>query len=168
MVSNCYFNPTSIWTIYLKYILQKIPWTQYLSYLSFQYGIVINFIIQSNIFEFIGLPQSVHNHSYAHGLRTPGEEIAFTARPKIHSHSQNFRYGRRIFCLPHRPKISGFIDFCLHWVSVVCVQRYYALSDFTWYKVVVYVAYSPWTKSDIELIICQRSVILWDPNGQSH
>ena len=27
-----------------------------------------------------------------HGLRTPGEEIAFNARPKIHSHSQIFRY----------------------------------------------------------------------------
>ena len=25
-----------------------------------------------------------------HGLRTPREEIAFTARPKIHSHSQIF------------------------------------------------------------------------------
>ena len=34
-----------------------------------------------------------------HGLRTPGEEIAFTAQPKINSHSQSFRYGRSIFCL---------------------------------------------------------------------
>ena len=54
-----------------------------------------------------------------HGLRTPGEEIAFTARPKIHSHSQIFRYGRSIFCLPHRPKFSDFFDLCLHWVSVI-------------------------------------------------
>ena len=36
-----------------------------------------------------------------HGLRTPREEIAFTARPKIHSHSQIFRYGQSIFCLPY-------------------------------------------------------------------
>ena len=34
----------------------------------------------------------VHNH----GLRTPGEEIAFTARPKIKSQSQIFRYGLSI------------------------------------------------------------------------
>ena len=56
---------------------------------------------------------------YKHGLRTPGEEIAFTAQPKINSHSQILRYGRSIFCLPHRPKFSDFFDLCLHWVSVV-------------------------------------------------
>ena len=33
----------------------------------------------------------------------PDEEIAFTACPKIHSHSQIFRYSRNIFCLPHQP-----------------------------------------------------------------
>ena len=27
-----------------------------------------------------------------HGLRTPGEEIAFIARPEINSHSQIFRF----------------------------------------------------------------------------
>ena len=54
-----------------------------------------------------------------HELRTHGEEIAFTARPKIHSHSQIFWYGQSLFCLPHRPKLSGFFDLCLHWVSVV-------------------------------------------------
>ena len=53
---------------------------------------------------------------HAHGLRTPSEEIAFIAWLKIHSHSQIFRYGRSIFCLPHRPKFS---DLCLYWVSVV-------------------------------------------------
>jgi len=57
--------------------------------------------------------------SYRHGLRTPGEEIAFTARPKIKSQSQIYRYSRSIFCLPHRPKISAFFDLCLHWVSLV-------------------------------------------------
>ena len=54
-----------------------------------------------------------------HGLRTPREEIAFTARPKIHSHSQIFRYGGSIFCLPHRPNFSDIFDLSLHWVSVV-------------------------------------------------
>ena len=54
-----------------------------------------------------------------HGLRTPREEIAFTARPKIQSQSQIFRYGRSIFCLPHRPNFSDIFDLCLHWVSVV-------------------------------------------------
>ena len=56
-----------------------------------------------------------------HGLRTPREEITFTARPKIHSHSQIYRYGRSIFCLPQRPKFSDIFDLCLHWVSVVRV-----------------------------------------------
>ena len=51
--------------------------------------------------------------------RTTGEEIAFTARPKIKFQSLIYWYGRSIFCLPHQPKISGFLDFCLHWVSVV-------------------------------------------------
>ena len=54
-----------------------------------------------------------------HGQRTPGGEIAFTAQPKIKSQSQIYRYGRSIFCLPHWPKISGFFDLCLYWVSVV-------------------------------------------------
>ena len=54
----------------------------------------------------------VQQHHSDHGLRTPREEIAFTARPKIHSHSQIFRYGRSIFCLPHRPKFSDFFDLC--------------------------------------------------------
>ena len=55
-----------------------------------------------------------------HRLRTPREEIAFTAWPKIHSHCQIFRYGRSTFCLPHRPNFSDNFDLCLHWVSVVC------------------------------------------------
>ena len=54
-----------------------------------------------------------------HGLRTPREEIAFTARPKIQSKSQILRYGRSIFCLPHQPNFSDIFDLCLHWVSVV-------------------------------------------------
>ena len=67
------------------------------------------------------LNKTTNNDAYGadHGLRTPGEEIAFTARPKINSQSQIFRYGRSIFCLPHRPKFSDFFDLCVHWVSVV-------------------------------------------------
>ena len=60
-----------------------------------------------------------NSHTYTHGLRTPREKIAFTAQPKIRSHSQIFRYGRSIFCLPHRPNFSDIFDLCLHWVSVV-------------------------------------------------
>ena len=54
-----------------------------------------------------------------HGLRTSREEIAFTERPRIQSQSQILRYGRSIFCLPHRPTFSDIFDLCLHWVSVV-------------------------------------------------
>ena len=60
-----------------------------------------------------------------HGLRTPGEEIAFTAQLKIKSQSQIFRYGQSIFCLPHWPKFSDFFDLCLHWVSVVRATIYW-------------------------------------------
>ena len=60
-----------------------------------------------------------------HGLRTPGEEIAFTARSKINSNSKIFRYGRSIFCLPDRPKFSDFFDLCPHWVSVVRDMYYF-------------------------------------------
>ena len=54
-----------------------------------------------------------------HRLRTHGEKITFTARLKINSQSQIFRYGRSIFCLLYLPKFSDFFDLCLHWVSVV-------------------------------------------------
>ena len=54
-----------------------------------------------------------------HGLRTPREEIAFTAKPKIQSQFQIFRYGGSIFCLPHRPNFSDIFDLYLHWMSVV-------------------------------------------------
>ena len=54
--------------------------------------------------------------SLKHGLRTPREEIVFTARPKIHSQSQILgtveAYFGPIF------QICIF-DLCLHWVSVV-------------------------------------------------
>ena len=65
-------------------------------------------------------PQPPFNKGYSnsctHGLRTPREEIAFTARPKIKSQCQISSYGQSICCLPHRPKFSDFFDLCLHWV----------------------------------------------------
>ena len=67
-----------------------------------------------------------------HGLRTPREEIAFTARPKIHSHSQIFRYGGSIFWLPHRPIFSDILDLCLHWVPVVRAPSHQALEWGIW------------------------------------
>ena len=60
-----------------------------------------------------------------HGLRTPGEEIAFTGRPKIKSQSQIIKYSGKIFRLPHWPKFSDFFDLCLHWVSVVRGFKYW-------------------------------------------
>ena len=51
-------------------------------------------------------------YALKHRLRTPREEIAFTAWSKIHSHSQIFRYDRSIFCLPYRPKFSNIFYLC--------------------------------------------------------
>ena len=67
--------------------------------------------------------RDIYPYLHRHRLRTPGEENIFTARPKIKSQSQIFRYDQSIFCLSHRPKISDLFDLCLHWVSVVCVHR---------------------------------------------
>jgi hypothetical protein len=50
--------------------------------------------------------------------------MAFTARPKIQSQSQIFRYSGSIFCLPYRPNFSDIFDLCLHWVSVVRGDTY--------------------------------------------
>ena len=71
------------------------------------------------LFEITVLLSGSAKHYLTHGLRTPREKIAFTARPKIHSHSQIVWYGGSIFCLPHRPNFSDIFDLCLHWVSVV-------------------------------------------------
>ena len=49
---------------------------------------------------------------WQHGLRTPREEIAFTARPKIHSQSH----------ILSATSADNF-DLCLHWVSVVRVWQ---------------------------------------------
>ena len=82
---------------------------------------------ENNFWKTLESEQSSIKYKRNHGLRTPREEIAFTARPKIHSHSQIFRYGGSIFRLPHRPKFSDIFDLCLHWVSVVRDCNY---SDF--------------------------------------
>ena len=50
----------------------------------------------------------LYNLGVNHGLRKPGEEIAFIAQPKIYSRSQILRYCRSIFCLPHRPKFQKY------------------------------------------------------------
>ena len=65
-------------------------------------------------------------HGHEHKLRTPREEIAFTAWLKIQSQSQIFRYSQSIFCLPHQPNISDIFDLGLHWVSVVRGQGNYS------------------------------------------
>ena len=54
-----------------------------------------------------------------HGLRTPREEIAFTTRPKIHSHSQILGTAKAYFVCHIGPNFSDIFDLCLHWVSVV-------------------------------------------------
>ena len=69
-------------------------------------------------------------HAIFQGLWTPREEIAFTARPKVQSQSQIFRYGGSKFCLPHRPKFPDIFDLCLHWVSVVRVKRHFLLFNY--------------------------------------
>ena len=56
----------------------------------------------------IDTQQVLNLYAYIHGLRTPGEEISFTAWPKIKS--QIFRYSQSIFCLPHWPIISNLLD----------------------------------------------------------
>ena len=68
-----------------------------------------------------------------HELRMPSEEIAFTARPKINSHSQIFRYGQSIFCLPHRPNFSDIFDLCLHWMSVLSESDQTECCIFSWH-----------------------------------
>ena len=61
-----------------------------------------------------------------HGLRTPGEEFAFTEQPKIHF--QIFRQGQSIFCLPHRPKFS------LIYAFIGCLQSVCKIMNY-WYTV---------------------------------
>ena len=66
----------------------------------------------------------LHYDFHMHGLRTPREEMTFTARPKIKSQSQILGTAEAYFCLPHRPNFSDFFYLCRHWVSVVRVHMY--------------------------------------------
>ena len=89
----------------------------------------------------------VCNYGQTHGLRRPREEIAFTARPKIYSHSQIFKFSRSIFCLPHRHNFSDIFDLCLHWVSVVRAMSKSILHKF----ICLYIFYALWTTSNIKV-----------------
>ena len=114
--------------------LMKIRWPEIINFLSESTSThcvccsrhVVDYFYIFYMTEYTWLHMS--NYGHTHGLRTPREEIAFTARPKIHSHSQMFRYSRSIFCLPHRPNFSDIFDLCLHWVSVVRGHIYCVLS----------------------------------------
>jgi hypothetical protein len=55
-----------------------------------------------------------------------GHPVRKSPSLKIHSNSQIFRYGRSMFCCPHRPKFSYFFDLCLHWVSVVLDKSHFS------------------------------------------
>ena len=57
----------------------------------------------------------------AHGLRTPGEEIAFTARPKFTPTPKFLGTAEAYFVCHIGPSFQNFFDLCLHWVSVVRV-----------------------------------------------
>ena len=73
-----------------------------------------------------------------HGLRTPGEEIVFTARPKINSHSQIFRWAEAYFVCHIGPNfhislIYAFIG-CPHirnpWFESILGRNNYCHSSF--------------------------------------
>ena len=49
-------------------------------------------------------------NTFGYRLWKSSEEIVITARPKIKSQYQIFRYSRSMFCLPHQPKISDLFD----------------------------------------------------------
>ena len=74
-----------------------------------------------NLFWRILLISKLYQASY-HRLLTLGEEIAFTAQPKINFHYQIFSYGQSISCLPYRPKFSDF-----YWVSVARTSYYQSI-----------------------------------------
>ena len=104
-----------------------------------------------------------------HGLRTSREEIAFTARPEIHSHSQIFRYGQSMFCLPHWPNFSDIIDLCFHWLSVVRVhimilsydkkiQYIYIPSFIEYFHLQIFAKI-------LELLMFIRKFLMWHPNA---
>ena len=106
-----------------------------------------------------------------HGLRTPREEIALTARPKIYSHSQIFRYGGSIFCLPQRPIFSDILDLCLHWMSVARGNNHFLsvyiqnLSGYARLKVSAFETTSTRYKA---LIYCECKQLIWSASKIGH
>ena len=72
-----------------------------------------------------------------HGVRTPREEIAFTAWPEIQSQSQIVRYGQSIFYLSHRPKFSDFFDLCLNWVFIYPNIHFWNMNSSVWAELAV-------------------------------
>ena len=94
------------------------PWNKQIKMLSFLQNKKIKLRIFLNLPTYKGKAKNLKLKEYNQGpiffyhlnheLRTPGEEIVFTARPKINSQSQISRYGQSIFCLPHRPNFLGF------------------------------------------------------------
>ena len=117
-------------TLEKPWLLTTICWENIWVFLHwFPFSIIPFFISHHHVyynmlFFCLGFGEHCNFDVHHHGLRTPREEIAFTARPKIPSHSQIFRYGQRIFCLPHWPNFSDIFDLCLHWVSVVRVHHH--------------------------------------------
>ena len=95
----------------------------FISFHNSEVGLLFNFFITLPSINWEGPDSDGTLHHQE--LRTPREEIAFTARPKIQSQSQIFRYSWSIFCLPHRPISS---DFCHHWVPVFFGRNDYARS----------------------------------------
>ena len=80
--------------------------------------------ISRSLYSFVPIDiYSVRPNMFDHGLWTLGEEIVFTTWPKINSHSQIFRYGRSIFCLPNFQisLIYAFIG-CLQYVCFMISQ----------------------------------------------
>ena len=69
-------------------------------------------------------PLIPYSNIWAHGLRTPREEMTFTARPKIKSQSQIFRYGRSIFWSATSAQFFRFLWFMLSLgVSKVIIEK---------------------------------------------
>ena len=113
------------------YQIITTPWTRQINDNFLLRNTFKNNLFFSNLSCLLTTPKTPYTLDFTHGPRTPREEIAFTAQSKIHSHSQFFRYGRSIFCLPHRPNFSDIFDLCLHWVSIVChftIAKKYVLS----------------------------------------
>ena len=68
-------------------------------------------------FKFLSCTQKLCSYRPFHRLQMPREEIAFTAQPKIYSHSRIFRdIQPKHFSSATLAQI--FFDLCPHWVSV--------------------------------------------------